>query len=98
MHLPIDRCPLEVLMAFVEASEYADRRTLRLLDKTWRAFTTPFAFDSLVLEPTEESTKKILALIECKLCRWAKTLEYRVNDATDYPAIPGPSPVEREWA
>ena len=74
-------------MAFVEASEHADRLALRRVNKTWRSFATPFAFESLVLEPTDESVKKILGLIRYQLARWAKTLEYRVNDAVDYSPV-----------
>lgn len=85
-------------MALVEASEHADRRTLRMLNKTWRSFATPFAFESLVLEPTQKSTKRMRALIESQLARWVKSLEYSVNDATDFPSFPGPSPAEGGWA
>lgn len=80
MPAPIDRCPAEVLIGFVEASEHGDRRTLRRINSEWKSLATPLAFESLVLEDTKESVANMVRLLRSRLANWAKTLEYRIRD------------------
>ncbi|KAH9832333.1 uncharacterized protein C8Q71DRAFT_272612 [Rhodofomes roseus] len=76
----INRCPAEVLIAFIEASEHDDRRTLRGVNKVWRTLATPLAFDSLMLEHTKEGVARMIKLFRARLAKWAKRLEYRAGD------------------
>ncbi|KAH9911834.1 uncharacterized protein B0H18DRAFT_1058557 [Fomitopsis serialis] len=80
MPAPIDRCPAEVLIGFVEASEHGDRRTLRTINKEWKSLATSLAFESLVLKNTRKSVANMLLLLRNRLAKWAKTLEYRLID------------------